>query len=136
MTVQVVPLRNKKNIFTKKAFTLIEISIVLAIIGILYVTVVPMYGETVLRAKEAALKEDLYVMRKLLDQYYKDRQKWPSNLSELVNQGYLRNIPPDPFTGKNETWKTKPSEDGLSDVYDVFSGAQGAGKDGKAYSSW
>ncbi|MBF0406263.1 MAG: type II secretion system protein [Candidatus Riflebacteria bacterium] len=120
----------------RKAYTLIELSVVLFIIGILYTTAVPMYQQTVVRAREAALKENLYVMRKLLDQYYKDRHIWPSKLDELVQHGYLRSIPTDPITRKNDSWITKCSEDGMEDIYDVFSGSSESGTNGQPYSSW
>lgn len=120
----------------KRGFTLIEMSVVVAIIGILFMTVVPMYGTTIVRAREAALKENLHTMRKVLDQYFKDRQHWPEELSALVKEGYVREIPVDPFTGKNDSWVTVPSEDGSNDVFDLHSGAQGKSLDGPAYASW
>jgi len=117
-------------------FTLIEMSVVVAIIGILYFTVAPMYGTTILRARETALKEDLHVLRKVLDQYYKDRQAWPADLDNLVRDGYLRAIPADPITGRTDSWLVIPSEDGKQDVFDVRSGATGASSEGSAYGSW
>ena len=120
----------------RTGFTLIEMSVVVAIIGILFMTVVPMYGTTIIRAREAALKENLQVMRKVLDQYYKDRQKWPEGLSVLVKEGYLRDIPIDPFTGRSDSWITIPSEQGLNDVFDLHSGASGKSLDGADYASW
>ncbi|HEY9071913.1 MAG TPA: prepilin-type N-terminal cleavage/methylation domain-containing protein [Candidatus Ozemobacteraceae bacterium] len=117
-------------------FTLIEMSVVVAIIGILYFTIAPMYGTTILRARETALKEDLHVLRKVLDQYYKDRQVWPTDLDSLVRDGYLRAIPADPITGRTDTWLVIPSEEGRADVFDVRSGATGASSEGSAYGSW
>ncbi|HNW35300.1 MAG TPA: prepilin-type N-terminal cleavage/methylation domain-containing protein [Candidatus Ozemobacteraceae bacterium] len=119
-----------------RGFTLIEMSVVVAIIGILYFTVAPMYGTTIIRARETALKEDLQVMRKVLDQYFKDRQKWPEDLDGLVRDGYLRVIPADPMTGRSDTWHTIPSDDGHADVFDIRSGAAGQGIDGTSYGSW
>jgi general secretion pathway protein G len=124
------------NLKKRFGFTMIEMSVVVAIIGILYVTVVPMYGKTIIRSKETALKKDLYVFRKTIDAYYKDYGKWPESLSALVKQGYLRSIPPDPFTESRDTWKTIPSEDGGNDVYDVKSGSDKTGLDGKKYSEF
>lgn len=117
----------------RTGFTLIEMSVVVAIIGLLYVTVVPMYGRTIQRSKETALKKDLYVFRTTLNDYFKDHEKWPENLDTLVTQGYIRNIPPDPFTEKNDTWVTVPSQPGNNDVYDVKSGAEGQNLDGISY---
>lgn len=118
----------------KRGLTLIEMSVVVAIIGILYATVVPMYGKTVIRTKETALKQNLHTFRKTLDGYFKDRNKWPESLQALVDEGYLRSIPPDPFTETADSWQTTPSEPGLTDVYDVKSGSDKVGLDGKKYS--
>jgi len=110
-------------------FTLIELSEVIAVIGIISMSVVPMYGTTIQRAKETALKENLFVMRKVLDQYYKDHEKWPEELGALVREGYLRAIPVDPLTNNAQSWIPVPSEPGGSDIYDVRSGADGASLD-------
>ena len=117
----------------QRGFTLIEMSVVVAIIGILYMTVVPMYGKTIIRAKETALQKDLYIFRKTLDSYYKDNEKWPSSLQTLVTEGYLRAIPNDPFTENNTSWSVIPSADGVDDVFDVKSGAEGTSLSGKSY---
>lgn len=122
--------------FFRRGFTLIEMSVVVAIIGVLYVTVVPMYGKTIVRTKETALKQDLHVFRKTLDSYYKDHGKWPETLENLVQEGYLRNVPVDPFTESPATWQIIPSESGTNDVYDVKSGSDQIGLDGKKYSEF
>lgn len=124
-----------KNFF-RRGFTLIEMSVVVAIIGVLYVTVVPMYGKTIVRTKETALKQDLHVFRKTLDSYYKDHSKWPESLEVLVQEGYLRNVPSDPFTESSTTWKVVPSEVGVNDVYDVKSGSKEKSLDGKKHSEF
>jgi general secretion pathway protein G len=111
-------------------------SVVVAIIGILYVTVVPMYGKTIIRTKETALKKDLHVFRITIDSYFKDRGQWPESLETLVTEGYLRKIPEDPFTESDDTWQIIPSQPGLSDVYDVKSGSEKTGLDGKKYSEF
>ncbi|MBF0500069.1 MAG: type II secretion system protein [Candidatus Riflebacteria bacterium] len=118
-----------------RGFTLIEMSVVVAIIGILYMSVVPMYGNTIARARETALKENLQTMRRVLDQYYKNHQRWPDALSNLVSEGYLRAVPVDPITTKAD-WVEVPSEPGITDVFDVHSAAPGKGLDGQAYASW
>lgn len=120
----------------KKGFTLIEMSVVVAIIGVLYATVVPMYGKTILKTKETALKQNLHVFRKTIDNYYKDHGKWPDNLEVLVEEGYIRSIPEDPVTGSAETWRTIPSEPGEDNVYDVKSGSDEVGLDGKKYAEY
>lgn len=120
----------------KKGFTLIELAIVVGIIGLLYFTIIPIYATTIKKAKEAALKESLYILRKMLDQYYKDKECWPPNLESLVKEGYIRSIPVDPITGRNDTWIIVPSDFGINDVYDVKSGAHGTSLEGTPYSSW
>ena len=124
--------KNRKNL----GLTLIEMSVVVAIIGILYVTVIPMYSTTIQRTRETALREDLQVMRKVIDQYYKDHHSWPVDLPTLVSAGYLRAIPADPITQKTDTWITLPSESGSRDVFDVQSGAPGKSLDGGLYTEW
>lgn len=116
--------------------TLIEMSVVVAIIGILYLTVMPMYSSTIQRAKETALRENLQVMRKVLDQYYKDHSTWPSDLNALVQGGYLRSVPLDPITQKADTWVTVPSDIGANDVFDLQSGAPGQALDGSTFAEW
>jgi general secretion pathway protein G len=121
---------------SSRGFTLIEMSVVVAIIGILYMTIVPMYGKTIQRTKETALQKDLYVFRKTLNNYFKDHERWPENLEALVKEGYIRSIPADPFTEKTDTWLIIPSEDGKADVYDVKSGADGISLDGVKYADF
>lgn len=128
--------KHSENKMCRLGFTLIEMSVVVAIIGILYFTIVPLYGTTIQRARETALKEDLHVLRKTIDLYYKDRETWPADLFTLVKDGYLRAIPVDPITGRADTWVIVPSSEGSNDVYDVRSGASGVGLDGTPYSSW
>ena len=121
---------------SRRAFTLVEMSVVVAIIGILYSTVVPMYGKTILRARETALKNSLQTFRTTLNNYYKDHEKWPENLDSLVRYDSIRAIPADPFTEKTDTWKTVSSEPGVVDVYDVKSGADGVSLDGVSYADF
>ncbi|HNX75429.1 MAG TPA: type II secretion system protein [Candidatus Rifleibacterium sp.] len=120
----------------RRGFTLVEMSVVVAIIGVLYATVVPIYGKTILRARETALKNSLHTFRTTLNNYYKDHEKWPENLDALVRDGYIRNIPPDPFTEKSDTWVVVPSEAGQNDVYDIKSGAEGQSLDGISYADF
>ena len=100
------------------------------------------YGTSVQRGKEAALKEDLFQMRKAIDEYYADKGKYPSDLQSLVTDKYLRAIAPDPMTGSAETWQTVPSEADPSNpsaepgISDVKSGSDQTGSDGKPYSEW
>jgi general secretion pathway protein G len=123
-------------------FTLIELIIVIAIILILMMMAVPMYKGAVAHAKEAVLKEDLFVMRSAIDSYTMDKQKAPQSLDDLVSSGYLRVIPQDPMTHSKDTWVTDTS-DTLSSVdqtepgiENIHSGSQEQGSDGESYSAW
>lgn len=123
-------------------FTLMELMIVMAIVGILATLAVPSFIGALRSAREAVLKEDLHVMRAAIDSYTMDKQKAPQSLDDLIQSGYLRSIPEDPMTKSNETWVTDTS-DALSSVdqtdsgiNDVHSGSQDTGADGQAYSAW
>lgn len=116
-------------------FTLLELMIVVSIIGILATLAVPSYQSSVVKAKEAALRQDLSTFRDVLDQHKADQGKYPPSLSALVSAGYLRGIPKDPFTGAMTTWQeiTDPVEGG---VVDIFSGAEFVGTNGTPYNRW
>ena len=116
-------------------FTLIELMIVVSIVGILATLAVPSYQGTLLRAREAALRQDLFTMREVLDQHRADQGKYPPSLQALVDAGYLRAIPNDPFTNLATTWQeiTTPVEEG---VVDVFSGSDLVGTNGEPYNRW
>lgn len=116
-------------------FTLIELMIVVSIVGILATLAVPSYQGTLLRAREAALRQDLFTMRDVLDQHRADQGKYPPSLRALVDAGYLRAIPNDPFTNLATTWQeiTTPVEEG---VVDVFSGSDLVGTNGEPYNRW
>jgi len=116
--------------------------IVISIILILISIAVPMYQQSVIRAKEAVLRQDLKTMRDQIDNYTMDKEKAPQSLQDLVDAGYLRILPKDPFTGSAETWQVESSDTLQSldqtepGITDVHSGASGSGSDGTAYSSW
>lgn len=109
--------------------------IVLTLIGILAGIAVPMYQKSVVRAKEAALKGDLYQMRDAIDKHYADHGRYPGYLRELVEKKYLRALPIDPFTGSGESWVEVPADDGEG-VYDVKSASTETGMNGVAYDEW
>jgi len=130
------------NLEPESGFTLFELLIVMMIIAILAAMAVTMYTRNVVAAKEAVLKEDLQVMRTAIGSYTVDKQKAPGVLEDLVTAGYLKAIPKDPFTNRNDTWITAQS-DTLSTVDqtdpgidDVHSGAQMTGNDGTSYNTW
>jgi general secretion pathway protein G len=124
-------------------FTLMELMIVMAIIGILATLAIPSFVGAMRSAREAVLREDLHVMRAAIDSYTMDKQKAPQSLDDLIQDGYLRSIPEDPMTHSKETWVTDTS-DTLSSVdqtdsggiNDVHSGSQESGTDGQPYSTW
>lgn len=118
-------------------FTLIELIVVMAIIATLLSLTMPRYFHSVDKSKEAALRADLRGMRDAIDKYYGDNAKYPDTLDDLVIKKYLRNIPPDPITGSNQTWiAVPPAGPEKGTVYDVRSGAQGTAGDGTAYAEW
>lgn len=118
-----------------QGFTLLELMIVVSILGILATLAVPSYQASVVKAKEAALRQDLSTLRDVLDQHKADQGKYPPSLVALVGAGYLRAVPKDPFTGATTTWQeiSDPVEKG---VVDVFSGAEFVGTNGTPYNRW
>jgi general secretion pathway protein G len=124
-------------------FTLIELMVVITLILILATFAMPMYHVAVVHAREAVLRDDLFTMRKMIDEYTIDKQQPPTSLDDLVTAGYLRGgIPVDPFTGSNQTWRTDTEDvpispdQATSGIVDVHSGADDNSLDGTAYSSW
>ena len=119
-----------------RGFTLIELLVALAIVALLVSIVVPNYFGSVGRAEEAALKENLRVLREAIDKHYADTGRYPESLEQLVTKRYVRNVPEDPITQKL-SWILVPPEDSRKGgVYDVRSGATGSGRDGKPYAQW
>lgn len=121
-------------------FTLLELMIVITIIIILAAVVLPQYQKTILSTREAVLREDLYKMRILLDQYAADKQKLPASLDDLVSGGYLREVPKDPITGQAD-WTTETGEDptstsGESGITNVHSASTDTSSEGTPYSEW
>jgi len=116
--------------------------IVMTIIGILAVVAIPRFKQSIQRAKEAVLQEDLHTMRDAIDSYTMDKQKAPQSLDDLVQNGYLREIPMDPMTHTKDSWVTDTSDAMFSidqsepGIDDVHSGSDESGSDGQAYSSW
>lgn len=120
-----------------KGFTLIELLVVMAIIATLLSIVSPRYFNSIDKAKESVLRQDLGVMRNAIDQFYSDSGKYPIDLAELVDKRYMRSIPKDPFTESDKTWiEIPPKNETESGVYDVQSGYTGRALDGSYYQEW
>jgi general secretion pathway protein G len=124
-------------------FTLLELMVVLTLILILAAIAAPNYRVAIVRARETVLNDDLFTMRKLIDQYTLDKNQPPESLDDLVQAGYLRGgLPVDPFTGSNQTWQVDIEEVPLSPeqtvpgVVDVHSGSTAESLEGTPYSSW
>jgi general secretion pathway protein G len=116
--------------------------IVMAIISILVSMAVPLYQKSILRAKESVLRNNLFTLRTVIDEYTFDKQKAPQSLQDLVSAGYLRQVPVDPMTGSNGTWR-EIMEDALTSVsqtepglFDVRSGSDKISLEGTPYAEW
>ncbi len=121
---------------------MIEVMVVMALIVILASMGLVQYRQSIVRSQEAVLKEDLFRLRDAIDQYYADKNQYPSGLEALVSDGYLRQLPKDPFTKSDGTWQTvqaEPDPNNLTaepGVYDVKSGSDGTALDGSKYAEW
>ena len=124
-----------------RGFTLVEMLIVVAIVGILAAMAVPSYRHAVTKAREAVLAEDLWTMRDLIDQFYVDKGRYPSSLEEMVTEKYMKAIPADPFAEVAE-WEEIPEEAGEGEVLeqpgisDVKSKSPKVGTNGVPYAEW
>ncbi len=134
----------------EQGFTLMELIIVVAVIGILATIAMPALKNVPIRANEAVLKTNLHTIRDVIDQHYGDKGKYPTSLEQLVEAGYLKKVPNDPITKRNDTWvliyeeedpdnpgpESDRNEDGQPGITDVQSGAPGNSLDGTPYSEW
>ncbi len=126
----------------QRGFTLIELMVVMAIISVLLAIALPIYQKSIVRAKESVLMNNLFTLRSMIDEYTIDKQKAPESLQDLVSDGYLRQIPQDPITGSDQTWKVIMEDTPVggstspAGVFDVRSGSDQTGLNGKPYSDW
>ena len=126
----------------RHGFTLIELMIVMAIIAVLMSIAVPIYTRSITRAKESVLRNNLFTLRTVIDEYTYDKQKAPQNLQDLVSEGYLRQIPVDPMTGSADSWKVimEDAQNSVSQtepgIFDVRSGSDKTSLEGTPYSDW
>ncbi len=123
-------------------FTMVELMIVMAIVTILISMAVPYYQKTLIRSKESLLKNNLFTMRTVIDEFTIDKGKAPQSLQDLVQEGYLRAVPSDPLTGQDNTWKiimedaTTAVNQTQPGIFDVRSGSDKVSLEGSAYSEW
>jgi general secretion pathway protein G len=127
---------------TRKGFTIIELMIVMTVISILVSIAVPVYQKAIVRSKETVLKNNLFTLRTVIDEYTYDKGKAPQSLQDLVSAGYLRQVPMDPMTDSNSTWQVI-MEDALTSVnqtepgiFDVRSGSNKTSLEGTTYNEW
>lgn len=125
-----------------RGFTLIELMVVMAIVTVLVSMAVPYYQKSIMRAKESVLRNNLFTMRTVIDEYTYDKQKAPQSLQDLVQEGYLRTVPVDPITGSDNSWKIimEDSSNSVSQsdpgIFDVKSGSDKTSLEGTPYSDW
>jgi general secretion pathway protein G len=124
-----------------RGFTFVELMVVITIVVILVTMAIPIYSNTIKRSKESVLRQNLFTLRTVIDNYTYDKQKAPQALQDLVREGYLRDVPVDPITGNNN-WRivmedaaqsVNQSEPG---IYNVLSSSEKTSLDGTPYSEW
>ena len=119
-----------------KGFTFIELMVVLVIIALLTSIALPNYFNGLKKSKEAILREDLRVMRKAIDHYYADKNQYPASLQALVDEQYLKFIPPDPITERTDTWQTTQSLDSRNQITNIHTSSSEIASDGTLYNAW
>jgi general secretion pathway protein G len=129
---------NGRFVGLHRGFTMIELLLVLVLIALLASVVTPMVTASVGRAREATLKENLLVLRKAIDDYYADAGRYPQDLESLVKKRYLRRVPSDPLTERDDTWLLVRADEGTGSggITDVHSGSEAKAEDGTPYRDW
>jgi general secretion pathway protein G len=121
-----------------RGFTLIELLVVFVIVGLLLSIALPRYQSSVLRSKEAVLRQNLTTVREAIDRFYADRARYPDSLEDLLREGYLRSLPNDPIAESSSLWVIVPPRElnVPGRVFDLRSGAPGTARDGTRYEDW
>lgn len=121
----------------RRAFTLIEMLIVMAVVALLLTIALPHYFGSLEKSRDLALQENLKVLRVTLDRFFADKGRYPDTLEELVEQKYLRALPVDPITDSPRSWIPIQAKDSdIKGIADIKSGAHGLAKDGRAYDTF
>ena len=126
----------------RRGFTFVELMIVMAIIAVLLSVALPIYNRSIIRAKESVLKNNLFTLRTVIDEYTYDKQKAPQTLQDLVRDGYLRQVPQDPITNSSDSWTIVPEDQSNTvnqsqpGIFDVRSGSDKTSLDGTPYAEW
>jgi general secretion pathway protein G len=126
----------------RRGFTFVELMVVVTIIVILISMAIPIYNRSIIRAKESVLKNNLFTLRQVIDNYTYDKQKAPQSLQELVSEGYLQKVPLDPMTGSNQSWRLIMEDASQSvsqmepGIFDVKSTSDKMSLEGTPYSDW
>lgn len=134
--------RNTTSGKARRGFTMIELMIVMAIVAIIVSIAVPLYQKSIVRSKESVLRNNLFTLRTVIDEFTYDKQKAPQTLQDLVTEGYLRAVPIDPITNSDSSWRIV-MEDAMSAVsqnepgiWDVRSGSDQKSLEGTPYAEW
>lgn len=126
----------------RRGFTIMELMVSMAIVLVVISVAVPLYQKSVIRAKESVLRQNLFSLRTVIDEFTYDKQKAPQQLEDLVHEGYLRQIPMDPITGNNTSWTIVMEEAGTAasqsepGIFDVRSSSEKTSLEGTPYSEW
>jgi general secretion pathway protein G len=126
----------------QRGFTLVELMVVMAIVSVLLAIALPIYQKSIIRAKESVLRNNLFTLRTMIDEYTVDKQQAPQALQDLVSEGYLRQIPQDPMTGSDQSWRVTMEDTPIGGststpgIFDVHSGSDKTSLEGTPYSEW
>lgn len=132
----IIEIGESSEMYAGKGFTLVELLLVLFLVALLASLVTPVATRSIDQAKESALKADLQVLRKAIDDYYANTGRYPQSLSLLVDKRYIRSVPVDPLTERATSWIENRIQETGGGISDVHSGAEGNASDGRPYHDW